>query len=672
MPPQEALANTHAILSHLAELRDSLTDRVDRLSTAVARLRSQATELEQAVATGSPIPTIHPPTSEILGLALPSMPSHGPVVEMTRSMDGLGVETRILRADHRGLQPTNCARVAAAPKPVIVRGPGHNDKEEAESGQEALDTHTHSVRPPLPSPASTRTPSPPAPPAVEPDRQRRALMHPSTPRPTDLTSRGILVRNREGNAEVDGGASSRVDVEAARESVRERDREREFREAERLDRAIARYQRRHDESQREFHSAWEYERTRAISVGRVPNEHSVIRADALRRHVDNAHRLWNLMHQRSRLSVPPAEADAPLEMRHLLGTPTFRRGPLRPRRSSPLSGIGALGLDRSDPMDDLTRYYMDNAFEESDDEDWPRRHPIAQRLVRVVTLSDELRDTPTRRQERERAAERAAQRAAERAAHLESAVERERVAERERAAESARESLNDLFSRAETIHDDLLEIRRARLVGEGPSRADRQARADDVDRVSLNAPLPPPPRLRGRHEALRPLAPAGAADAEDTDAERILGDDGDAGRRALLDRLNWTVARLNATARRRLPDAEEDVLERVERARERVAELSRIQRDLEALRAGMRRGSDATVVPGDWPRESAAETETTETETIEAASARVAGAAPASSTGATSGSVDDEEKESGALSADTWPEAPNRARPRPYVSLLDL
>jgi hypothetical protein len=501
----------------------------------------------------------------------------------------------------------------------------------------------------------------------------------------------MLVRARQGPEE----------SQPQRERDGERDRDRDAREAERLDRAIARYQRRHDESQREFHSAWDSERARAVGGGRVPNEHSPARADALRRHVDNAHRLWHLMHQRSRLSVPPAEADAPLEMRHLLGTPTFRRGPLRPRRARPGSGW----LQRLDNVDDPAEPPRDRdwLYDDSDEDDWPaRRAQMVERLARMRAIAAQPPLVVTREAERREAERRETERRELERRQPEQddgfwgAAERmtARLEIVQRANEAGRENMQRMIA-ALAQYRPGVPVQSTEPTSpwneedEAALRAFQEMVAEDEREPPAARDVPggisgPLEDVPGGLSAPLENVPGGLSGPLENVPGSLPGrveDDGDAARRALLSNLSSTLTRLNAAARRAAPERldDEDVLERVERARERVAELSRIQRDLEAVRAGMRRGSDATVVPSDWvaPHQSEDEpvltaspmpmSEAPEASAAEPADPSVAGA----STTATSG-TDDEDKESGTLRADDWPEAPNRAAPRPYVSLLDL
>ncbi|BEJ17542.1 hypothetical protein CspHIS471_0609430 [Cutaneotrichosporon sp. HIS471] len=745
---RDAQTSTRSLLSNLEHLRDSLSDRVEQLSTAVERLRTQATEIEAAV-TGS---------SSSRPSQTTRLPLSDPVIELTTAMSSLSVEGR-------GLAPTNLARVAAAPKPIVVHGP-----ERDESDEEAQEAPTDQ---PTPIPdvlwgegeGEGEEPTPP--------ERWDWRVHPPTPRPQGLTTRGILVRVREGaNAETAEGSADR---ERAGERDRDRDRERDAREAERLDRAIARYQRRHDESQREFHNAWETERTRAVGGGRVPNEHSTARADALRRHVDNAHRLWHLMHQRARLAVPPIEPDAPLEMRHLLGTPSFRRGPLRPRQRPPRPV--PVWPSRQDRDELFNEYYRDFTYDgESDEEDFAtQRSQVLERLERVrasaqslASGEDRLRDLSDRVAERARDAAQVTDQSREleaRTDEMTAATRQLHVSANELAAAARqlgvggqREPFSDLTPRvrvpfAHRIRDDRDPVApwRARppLVPRtlesaedthsvpGTERAERRANNLDSlepglasiesERAGLRATMTSAYRLSdfdnleevARRRSLLDYFDRRLDQIAASTGRRAEEDPGDVNRRALLTTMNSTLARLNEAARRPLGlrSDNEDVLERVERARERVAELSRIQRDLEAVRSGMRRGSDATVVPPDWaPSErernerreemrTGREEETNEhreemSESVLRVIAVVGSDESESevevdvatlavfidSSGATTDipepvaseqrdlpeATDDEDKETGTLSADTWPEGPSRAPRRAYVSLLDL
>ncbi|GMK57497.1 hypothetical protein CspeluHIS016_0403310 [Cutaneotrichosporon spelunceum] len=741
---RDAPTSTRALLSNLEHLRDSLSDRVEQLSNAVERLRNQATELEVAV-TGSPV---RPSAT----------PLRDPVIEvmaLTSAMTGLAFDPS------RGLEPTNLARVAAAPKPIVVRGPERNESDSEEQPQEA---HAASTDQPRSTPIPDVWGEEPTPTPPEPERWDW-WVHPPTPRPPGLTTRGILVRAREGPSTE---TERHAERDRERELERDHDRDRDAREAERLDRAIARYQRRHDESQREFQNAWESERTRAVGGGRVPNEHSSARADALRRHVDNAHRLWQLMHQRARLAVPPTEPDAPLEMRHLLGTPSFRRGPMRPRHRPPRPM--PTWPNREEREELFNEYYRDFTYgAESDEDDLAtQRVSVMERLQLTRPVDGSLVGEARVRDLHERLAERV------------------RVASEQR---------RELETRADDMATATRQLRsRANELVEATRQLGRQS--DDTDRGRLR------PRPRGLmpwadriprwvHQSppRSPLVPRTVDRAEDTRSEpgtegesagaaieraaiahefarlsaaanlgRPSGegvrerqgdiefgntdDDGDASRRALLASMSSTLVRLNAAARRPLglQSEDDDVLERVQLARDRVQELARIQRDLEAVRTGMRRGSDATVVPLDWPplveggveREQAgggdererseraersganessegseesgdggsgisdlesrqrlemsnylrdmvasferepesqadvplAVFERPETVQVGAPAMPEAGPAPPAAS--------DEDKESGTLRADTWPGGPSRARPRPYISLLDL
>lgn len=71
------------------------------------------------------------------------------------------------------------------------------------------------------------------------------------------------------------------------------------RDIETLDREIQLYLTRLAASQREWTRAWEMERDRAMQGGRVPNEFSAQRESAMRNHVANSHRLWYLLSRRA-------------------------------------------------------------------------------------------------------------------------------------------------------------------------------------------------------------------------------------------------------------------------------------------------------------------------------------------------------------------------------------
>ncbi|BEI80645.1 hypothetical protein CcaverHIS002_0111740 [Cutaneotrichosporon cavernicola] len=740
---RDAQTNTRSLLSNLEHLRDSLSDRVEQLSTAVERLRTQATEIEAAVTGSSSSRPSH----------TTRLPLSDPVIELTTAMSSLSVQGR-------GLAPTNLARVAAAPKPIVVHGPERHDSDE------------EAQEPPTDQPTSI--------PDVflgEGDGEGEEVTPPErwdwrvhTPRPQGLTTRGVLVRVREGaNAET---AQRPADRERG-DRDRDRDRERDAREAERLDRAIARYQRRHDESQREFHNAWETERTRAVGGGRVPNEHSTARADALRRHVDNAHRLWHLMHQRARLAVPPTEPDAPLEMRHLLGTPSFRRGPLRPRQRPPRPV--PVWPSRQDRDELFNEYYRDFTYDgESDEEELAtQRSQVLERLERVrasaqslASGEDRLRDLSDRVAERARGAAQVTDQSREleaRTDEMTAATRQLHVSANELAAAARqlgvggqREPFSDLTPRvrvpfAHRIRDDRDPVApwraRSPLVPRTLERvedAHSERRANNLDsleprltsieseRAGLRATMISDYRLShfdnleeaARRRSLLDYFDRRLDQIAASTGRRAEEDPGDVNRRALLTTMNSTLARLNEAARRPLGlrSDNEDVLERVERARERVAELSRIQRDLEAVRLGMRRGSDATVVPPDWTpgqrgernerreemrigreeetnehREEMSESvlrviavvgsDQSESESESEVEVDVATLAVFIDSSRATGDIpepvaseqrdlpeatDDEDKETGTLSADTWPEGPSRAPPRPYVSLLDL
>lgn len=807
-------SNTRALLRHLEQLRDSLSDRVDQLSSAVERLRTQANELEAAVSTGSSLASgFGRPSSAIEPLPRFSAPrvtrtitttvTRAPMSTLTQAMSDLAVReptytTRILQSDNRGLAPTNVASQASQPNPMIVRSAAVEEedemegKNEAEEEEEAAEPTGHAGSQPPSQPEEAEAEDDPGDPAP--------LDHPwewtaVTPRewfvpgsdsphtasapirpPPGLTTRGMMVRARQGIP-----------------LVPERS-DRDAREADRLDRAIARYQRRHDESQREFHGAWESERQRAVLGGRVPNEYSAARADALRRHVDNSHRLWHLMHQRARLtggSVEMADAPLPMDGMRTLGTsPAFlrRAGPLRPRRSRwPLPpgppmpgsvgvGVGVgVGVPASPPHPSFD--LADRAWLE-------RMETSRQNQSDLQSQYEYYRDFVFDARQRLERRQRAAPPTSTGGAGSAAGVGEEEVAasdpEPEDEADSWPQRRVDLLERLSRLRAQARDVsERARLhrtnfeatvmaqpaVGVTRPEGFQPAPSDRPWR-----PLPPPTLIPGTPwpDRLSPDWPDRAQVLEFLEESRAqlhdMADELDGARLERLSTLSLGAATDNADLRHyeRAPlynDSDDDVLERVERTRERLRSLGRIQADLAAVRAGFgmdrpRRASDAdTVVPLDWagPREregeeqpeveaterpaagigslldlatvfpnrddsamsnlaptahatpltppsaagegvdsAASETDSLSPaaflETPNSTNANASGTASSSLTQTLSANLsssarsssqagaiatNEEDKETGDLRADTWPEAPRR-RPRPYVSLLDL
>lgn len=757
-------SNTRVLLRSLEDLRDSLSARVEQLSGAVERLRGQAGELEHAVNTGTALapgfgrpapsgriaPLVTTFTTVSRSYARPL--SLAARIERPREAGGserVGSRQEVplpRRERYNGRQPTNLDLVASQPQPIIVK-----TLKEAEDEAEAEESSTERVAPEDPQQAPTR---PSSPPRIDSPLDRfdpapetvlgLAPFPVFSQLPPGLTTRGMMVQERQ------------VPSEARRRTPVHTETDRTARDAERLDRAIARYQRRLDESQREFHSAWEHERHRGLEGGRMPNEHSVARAEAMRRHVDNAHRLWNLIYQRDRLPGADRDpehdvSDSPLAdgMRHILGTsPSFLRRNLPHRRRRVPSGVGVPALpprptaaemvalergwiDRieseragipTEPTADEFEFefYRDFLFQDrqrrraarttgTDDGDWPaQRLRMLERLSRLRAWREEgdvfPRDEPVREDAPTRSST-----SPPHSPHLAPLsptdsleftplspppplfVERDTTgnwrANRTQLLNFIEESRDRVHSMARDLSPDMLAEERPgmRRVLEGIERMlARDSLGSDV-RVRLE-------RLAARERELLGDPPQAAivprADTPNLEPAPVLQRlETMLAREGLPPSIRQRLENLATLERERgsrtvdLSTEPTDVLERIDRARARVRELSRISQELASVRADMgldeeprarpRRDSDAdTVVPSNWSTE--------ETplrlddafrvlsldghEVIDLGTERVDEPPP---------DEDKEESESGQLEAGEWVLPPTR-RPRPYVSLLDL
>lgn len=140
--------NTRVLLQSLEELRDSLSNRVEQLSVAVERLRGQAGELERAAALGTALSPTFTTTSALSNItplprpvfarmstprneqAASSSSRSGPAAQSSRS-GSHGYATRLAYIPtheveperSRGHPPTNLAAIAKQPKPIVVRSP---------------------------------------------------------------------------------------------------------------------------------------------------------------------------------------------------------------------------------------------------------------------------------------------------------------------------------------------------------------------------------------------------------------------------------------------------------------------------------------------------------------------------------------------------------------------
>lgn len=746
-------SNTRVLLRSLEDLRDSLSARVEQLSGAVDRLRGQASELEHAVNTGTPLAPGFGrpgPSGRIAPLITTfTTVSAGRAGARRENVGGsrVGEDGGQMSRTLHGHPPTNLTVSAGQPAPVVVRSlPVELEEEDKDGSAEEPTTESPSNSTASRSPTenqrarqrtftsvrhlydgsfdylSSSRVTPDEGPSVAPQLRRRSeerpllasldralspfdpltrsdeedldtmpesswfsplmerIERPGMDRlPPGLTTRGMMVQERQ-----------TVPSEPRRRVPMQRETDRATRDAERLDRAIARYQRRQDESQREFHTAWERERQRGIQGGRLPNEHSIARAEAMRRHVDNAHRLWNLIYQRDRLTIPspdrPEEVDSPLPidaMRHIMSaSPTFIRRALPPRRgvgggvpASPRPNAGELvdlergwidrieneraGVDSQPTSDQYEyEYYRDFLFEDrqrrrrggSQDSSWPaQRLRMLERLSRLRQWREEGSELfPTNA--RDDTANDTATRSSDSPPHSprlaplspgdsptfpalaplsnedDSAQYRDN---RSQLLDYIEDSRARVHSMARDLNPEILEQERPgmRRVLEGIERMlSRDALGSDI-RVRLES-------LAARERELL----------------------GDPPRAAIVPSGNAVPAtmreRLNSLAR------PVDVLDRIDQARARVRELSRISRDLASVRADMGlEGSDAeTVVPAaveSLGRLTLGDDEHVEEEVeVEV--------------------EEDKEGESGELGADAWVAPPRGRVPRPYVSLLDL
>lgn len=308
-----------------------------------------------------------------------------------------------------GFAPTNLDAIARQPKPVIVRSPAASAEpdeqttpvvrtvpvppevpavEEAEapppgdsspppdtpssSPLETINVHTTRTfgsdedlyTSPLDNPArdvpdvpDEEAAPPPPRPTHRPDSWARAVA-------AGMTTRGLMVHERQGlsliNNRVPADNPTAVEDPTPEPSPRDA-----------LDRDIHALQHRLDETQREWYNAWDLERSSAIIHSRVPNQYSTVRADAMRRHVENSHRLWTLMSRRAQQYGPPEPLDAngqrrPVAaMRHILLTsPSFLRPPgyYRPRPPRRANAPSLLEPQPSSPADESAVQDMERVW----------------------------------------------------------------------------------------------------------------------------------------------------------------------------------------------------------------------------------------------------------------------------------------------------------------------
>ncbi|KAL1408473.1 hypothetical protein Q8F55_005285 [Vanrija albida] len=559
------------------------------------------------------------------------------------------------------------------------------------------------------------------------------------------------------------------------------------RDIETLDREIQLYLGRLASSQREWTRTWEMERDRAMQGGRVPNEYSAQRESAMRNHVANSHRLWYLLSRRASRHGP-RERDGVDNPPSLDATASrLTRGSLPPLRTSnarPVSVYAGVtpAIPNDATIEDMERRWIERieaeraggpteASEDQFEYEYYRNYLYENRRSRR-TLSS----------------------AADDSGEADDSWPQRRLELLELIAQS-----RSYVTGADAPSSGLLPSAAADPVAAAPGVSDSFLPSDVLDAIEGSAGPPDRPAFdfaslpltstnpgeddfwhsrrrdlleyieqsRARvHDMARELSPSVLQEErpalrrvlEGLERMLALDDDMSPDMRARLERLAarerellrdigeeppaplartsglGSLASIEVTTRR--GDRQRQVVERIERTRSRLRELSRIHRDLSTVRAGMglappprslqsplfsasptaRRDSDAeTVVPslGSSPGEEtfwaadedADDAEPTSGPTTGSNTGSGSEAAPVASFASLSlsaamlydssdassepESTDAQEsgprvfafeddgvadKEGGLLSAETWPEAPRplRRAPRPYVSLVDL
>lgn len=396
-PPDPA--NARVLLRSLEDLRDSLSVRVEQLSLAVDRLRGQASQLEQAVSSGTALAPgfgrPRPQATAIDPIPRPTL-SYVPTRYRYDQFDGpvsnAPAERRrgpspppdVKPPTREGRPPTNLSALASQRAPVVVRSPAvqesrkegegedkaenvgeeeeskEEEEEEEHNGVAALEHPERSV-PEVPEGVSESAAEaqPEEGTAFAADiafetygrmrrealaaRQRRDRPSRSSiwDNTTGLTTTGLTVEQRiAGTSEATAPTAFPGPFPSLATGGHGE-----------LDRQINHLHQVLETSQREWHSLWHLERTRALLAGgRVPNEYSHEREAAMRRHVANSHRLWTLVSRRSRLYGTAESSPEPRltvdAINHIANTsPSFLRPSTRseiPSLSRPTHNISSL------------------------------------------------------------------------------------------------------------------------------------------------------------------------------------------------------------------------------------------------------------------------------------------------------------------------------------------
>ncbi|WOO77866.1 uncharacterized protein LOC62_01G001424 [Vanrija pseudolonga] len=554
------------------------------------------------------------------------------------------------------------------------------------------------------------------------------------------------------------------------------------RDIETLDREIQLYLTRLAASQREWTRAWEMERDRAMQGGRVPNEFSAQRESAMRNHVANSHRLWYLLSRRASRRGP-RDRDA-VDSQLAVDATTTTRLPVRDYPSSPRAANRPVSvyagtappIPNDATIEDMERrwieriereraggpseasedqfefeYYRNYLYENrrsrrslsstTDDsgdanDSWP------QRRLELLELIAQSRSYVTGTAAATTTAPTSAPTTAPTTAPSDEAEDRSSFrlpsvavdyvnAMREREATDA--AISGVFNLPASIssgnpgEDDFWHTRRRDLL---EYIEQSRARVHDMAReLSPSVLQEERPALRRVLEGLErmlalddDMSPDMRARLERLAAREreLLRDIGEEPPAPVQRSAIESLASVEVTTRR--GDRQRQVVERIERTRSRLRELSRIHRDLSTVRAGMglapaprsaqsplftRRDSDAETVVPDlgspeetfWAADEEADADADEAEPASgpttgsnsdaqlrsslmslSLSADSDASSEPESTDAREGvrtfAFEDDgvaDKEGGLLAAETWPSAPALPRRvRRYVSLVDL